>query len=103
MPSCDELSATKLAEDLARQVRPGDWILLEGPMGSGKSTFARALLNGFGFGLHPEGSPTFALAHQYEQKGLPTVIHMDLYRLESERERLLQNVSSLFIESSRLI
>ncbi|MBU6376761.1 MAG: tRNA (adenosine(37)-N6)-threonylcarbamoyltransferase complex ATPase subunit type 1 TsaE, partial [Bdellovibrionales bacterium] len=96
--NCDERSATELAKDLAQQIRRGDWILLEGPMGSGKSTFARALLKGFGFGLHPEGSPTFALAHEYEQAGLPTVIHIDLYRLESERDLEAAGIHSFFWE-----
>lgn len=54
-------------------------------MGAGKSTFARALLNALGVVQPPEGSPTFAIAHEYASpRG--GVVHVDLYRLRSEDE-----------------
>lgn len=54
-------------------------------MGAGKTTFARALLAGLGVEQPPEGSPSFAIAHEYRSpKG--EVIHMDFYRLRSEAE-----------------
>jgi tRNA threonylcarbamoyl adenosine modification protein YjeE len=54
-------------------------------MGAGKTTFARALLAGLGVHQPPEGSPTFAIAHEYTSpKG--GVVHIDYYRLKSETE-----------------
>ena len=54
-------------------------------MGVGKSTFARALLLALGVHQPPEGSPTFAIAHEYEApRG--GVVHIDFYRIRSEGE-----------------
>ena len=58
-------------------------------MGAGKSTFARALLDALGLARPPEGSPTFAIAHEYPRlgtRGLGAVVHIDFYRLKSEAE-----------------
>jgi tRNA threonylcarbamoyladenosine biosynthesis protein TsaE len=57
---------------------------LRGELGSGKTTWARALLRGLGFtGRVP--SPTYTLLEQYSLGALH-VIHVDLYRLKSEDE-----------------
>ncbi|MGZ3686854.1 MAG: tRNA (adenosine(37)-N6)-threonylcarbamoyltransferase complex ATPase subunit type 1 TsaE [Bdellovibrionota bacterium] len=79
----EELRAA--AAELARELAPGDRVLLEGVMGAGKTTFARALLSALGVHQPPEGSPTFAIAHEYEApRG--DVVHIDYYRLKSEAE-----------------
>jgi tRNA threonylcarbamoyladenosine biosynthesis protein TsaE len=54
-------------------------------MGVGKTTFARALLAGLGLNQPAEGSPTFAIAHEYDTPA-GSVVHMDFYRLKSEME-----------------
>jgi len=69
-------------------------------MGAGKSTFARALLSGLGFQLPPEGSPTFAIAHEYCEPGVPRTVHLDLYRLEDEQELEAAGITSMFWDSS---
>ena len=57
---------------------------LAGELGSGKTTWARAMLRGLGYrGRVP--SPTYTLLEHYEVGGL-TVIHLDLYRLASDAE-----------------
>lgn len=61
-------------------------MVLEGPMGAGKSTFASAVLEGLGADRPPEGSPTFPIVHRYPLRGGGEVIHVDLYRLKSEAE-----------------
>lgn len=54
-------------------------------MGAGKSTFARFLIEALGADRPSEGSPTFALAHEYRSpRG--EIIHLDLYRLRAESE-----------------
>lgn len=55
-------------------------------MGAGKSTFARALLGALGVDRGGEGSPTFAIAHEYRTPGHGIVLHADFYRLKSEEE-----------------
>jgi tRNA threonylcarbamoyladenosine biosynthesis protein TsaE len=57
---------------------------LRGELGSGKTTWARALLRGLGHtGRVP--SPTYTLLEQYTV-GTLQIVHLDLYRLRSEDE-----------------
>ena len=59
-------------------------IWLEGPLGAGKTTFARALLAARGANL-PATSPTFNLAHHHEgPRG--AAYHVDCYRLRDAEE-----------------
>lgn len=68
-----------LARDLAADLVPGDVLLLEGDLGAGKTTFARALCGALGVD-GPVTSPTFGVAHRY---GSPAgrIAHLDLHRL----------------------
>ncbi len=78
-----DLAATKaFAVAVAALLRPGDALLLEGPLGAGKTEFARALLRALTAdpGLEVP-SPSFALVQSYETPIGP-VHHFDLWRLE---------------------
>jgi tRNA threonylcarbamoyl adenosine modification protein YjeE len=81
--SLPDLDAThRLAQALASLARPGDAILLEGPLGAGKSEFARAFLRAAaGDEALEVPSPTFTLVQSYETR-LGVVHHFDLWRLE---------------------
>ena len=77
-----DLAATEaLAARLAARLRRGDVVLLAGPLGAGKTAFARALLRQLTGDLALDvPSPTFTLVQQYETpRGL--VHHFDLWRL----------------------
>ena len=70
-------------ERLAPLLRPGDLIILNGPLGAGKT----ALVQGIGAGLRVEGtvtSPTFVIAREHRPlpggAGVP-LVHVDAYRL----------------------
>ena len=72
------------AADLAGALPSGSVIWLEGPLGAGKTTFARALLAARGATL-PATSPTFNLAHHHEgPRG--AAYHVDCYRLRDPEE-----------------
>ena len=71
-------------------------------MGAGKTTFARALLLALGVKQPPEGSPTFAIAHEYNGR-FCDVIHIDLYRLKSEAEVDDAGVPGYFWESEAIV
>jgi len=72
-----------LAEEFAAEVRPGDWVGLIGPLGAGKSVWARALGRGLGVTDHIV-SPTFSLVNVY--RGHVRFCHIDLYRVRSAEE-----------------
>jgi tRNA threonylcarbamoyl adenosine modification protein YjeE len=81
----DEAATQRLGEDLAMAVRPGDVLALQGDLGAGKSTLARALIRALADDTTLEvPSPTFTLVQSYETR-FP-VHHFDLYRLGSEDE-----------------
>ncbi len=77
-------------------------MLLRGPMGVGKSTFARALLIALKIEQPPEGSPSFAIVHEYHSPG-GGVAHMDLFRLQSEQEVEEAGLSSYLWERSLIV
>jgi tRNA threonylcarbamoyladenosine biosynthesis protein TsaE len=59
-------------------------VALSGELGTGKTTLARAICAGYRV-TEPVTSPTYALVHRYEAERSP-VYHVDLYRLEDERQ-----------------
>jgi tRNA threonylcarbamoyladenosine biosynthesis protein TsaE len=78
LPDADATEA--LGARLAALTQPGDVILLEGPIGAGKSCLARAFIRSR-LGREEEvPSPTFTLVQVYEADGVE-IWHADLYRL----------------------
>lgn len=79
----ENLAATEaLAGRLAALARPGDALLLEGPLGAGKSALARAFLRAAtGNPVLEVPSPTFTLVQSYDLPGGIGAHHFDLYRL----------------------
>jgi tRNA threonylcarbamoyladenosine biosynthesis protein TsaE len=72
-------------------------------MGAGKSTFARAVLDALGVDRASEGSPTFAIAHEYRTESGEVVVHADGYRLRSEAELEATGLLEALWEPQRLI
>ena len=73
-------------ERLGRMLRPGDLVVLTGPLGAGKTTLTRGIASGLGV-RGPVQSPTFVLARTHPSLvGGPPLVHVDAYRLGSARE-----------------
>ena len=75
-----ETETEVLGRRLAGLARPGDVILLEGPIGAGKSSLARAFIRARLGPGEEVPSPTFTLVQVYDDHGTE-IWHADLYRL----------------------
>jgi tRNA threonylcarbamoyladenosine biosynthesis protein TsaE len=74
-PEETEAIAARLAQELVL----GDVVVVEGELGSGKTTFVRGAARALGV-QRPVTSPTYTIGHRY--KGRVDVSHLDLYRFE---------------------
>ena len=81
----DEAATSTLGAALARAIRVGEAICLNGPLGAGKSTLARALVRALTRPDEEVPSPTFTLIQTYEGQDFP-IAHFDLYRLSDPDE-----------------
>lgn len=72
-----------LGAALAALLRPGDLVVLSGPLGAGKTAFTQGI--GAGLGVSGVTSPTFVIAREHHGGRLP-LVHVDAYRLGSALE-----------------
>jgi tRNA threonylcarbamoyladenosine biosynthesis protein TsaE len=81
--TASEEETISLGEKLALRLPSKAIVLLIGNLGAGKTTLAKGIAKGLG-AAEPEqvSSPTFTLIHEYS----PSCYHIDLYRLDQERE-----------------
>ena len=94
-PDLTEDDIGRLAAEVAFFLQPGDILGLEGDLGAGKSTFARALIRALSSDPDLEvPSPTFTLMQSYETPRFD-IAHFDLYRLTDPGE-----LDELGLESS---
>ena len=101
----------QLGRKFAQGLNPKSIILLQGPIGAGKTSFVQGIAEGLCI-QEDITSPTFALSHHYNSGKIP-LIHIDLYRIEdilmakeffiSEEEEAIQNKAIMVIEWSELI
>lgn len=81
-----EAQTTHFAAGLVDKLKTGDILLLRGPLGSGKSVFARSLIRALTSEPAMEvPSPTFTLVQTYDTPKGP-LWHFDLYRLKDPDE-----------------
>ncbi len=73
-------------ERIGRMLRPGDLVVLTGPLGAGKTTLTRGIAAGLGV-RGPVQSPTFVIARTHPSLvGGAPLVHVDAYRLGSAVE-----------------
>ena len=68
-------------ERLARELQAGELVVLDGPLGAGKTVLVRGIATGLGI-TGPITSPTFVIAREHAAgtRGIP-LVHVDAYRL----------------------
>jgi tRNA threonylcarbamoyl adenosine modification protein YjeE len=75
-----------LGERMGGMLRPGDLVVLTGPLGAGKTTLTRGIAAGLGV-RGPVQSPTFVIARTHPSLvGGAPLVHVDAYRLGSAAE-----------------
>ncbi len=90
----DEDATDRLGGWLARHMRGGETLLLDGPIGAGKSHLARALIRARLGRMEEVPSPTFTLVQVYEAD--VEIWHADLYRLTHPDEVLELGLDDAF-------
>jgi len=80
----NENDTIELGEKIAKLLKPGDIIALEGELGTGKTVFVKGVARGLQIPEHVT-SPTFNIVHSYEGNGM-TLHHFDVYRVNDEEE-----------------
>jgi tRNA threonylcarbamoyladenosine biosynthesis protein TsaE len=96
-----------IAETIAELLSAPRLIVLRGELGAGKTTLVKGWVNALGAG-EPEDvtSPTFTLVHEYQglHFGKPVKLyHLDLYRLETERELATLGLEEMTSEPDALV
>ncbi|MEY5030374.1 MAG: hypothetical protein RLZZ334_321 [Actinomycetota bacterium] len=87
----------QLGLQLAAQLRAGDLVLVNGPLGAGKTVLAQGV--GAGLGITGITSPTFVISRVH--KGTTPFIHVDAYRLvDSENPNLYLDDLDLDVANS---
>ena len=74
-----------LGEMITELLRTPMLVVLRGDLGMGKTTLVRGMAAALGASAEDVTSPTFTLVHEYKGR-TKRLIHLDLYRLEDERE-----------------
>lgn len=108
LENIDEAHLKLLAQKIADQINGQEVILLDGELGSGKTTFCRFLVTALGG--NEVASPTYSLHNRYIVDKKMTIDHFDLYRIESDHDlettgffELLYTANLMIIEwSSKL-
>lgn len=89
-----------LARDLLEQLPAGSLLLLDGPMGAGKTTLVQALAAALGSEASVS-SPTYTLIHEYPT-GSGTLVHIDAWRLPNAAD-LIDSGLDDYLDIARLV
>jgi tRNA threonylcarbamoyladenosine biosynthesis protein TsaE len=94
---------TDLGRRLAAELRPPKLVVLRGELGAGKTTLIKGIAEGFRAASQDTvTSPTFTLIHEYRGPEV-NVYHVDLYRVDTQRELDTLGIDDLFDETSLIL
>jgi tRNA threonylcarbamoyladenosine biosynthesis protein TsaE len=92
-----------LGRELASLLTPPKVVVLRGDLGAGKTTLVKGIAEGFIAASHDDvTSPTFTLIHEYRGPAA-TLYHIDLYRIDTQRELETLGLDDLRNENSVLL
>ena len=92
-----------LGRELAATLKDARMVILKGDLGAGKTTLVKGIAEGLQAASQEDvTSPTFTLIHEFH--GLEVnLYHVDLYRIETERELATLGLDELFAEAGNLV
>lgn len=94
---------TELGRGLAAELSPPKLVVLSGDLGAGKTTLVKGIAEGFCAASQENvTSPTFTLIHEYRGPSV-NVYHIDLYRIDTQRELDTLALDDLIDEKSVLL
>src|SRR5882757_7444988 len=94
---------TDLGRRLAAELKSGSVVLLRGDLGAGKTTLVKGIAEGFSAASAEDvTSPTFTLIHEYRGPRV-SLFHIDLYRIDTQRELDTLALDDLMGEDSILL
>src|SRR5207248_7195797 len=92
-----------LGRELASQLEPPKIVILRGDLGAGKTTMVKGIAEAFHAASQDDvTSPTFTLIHEYRGPEV-SVYHIDLYRLETQRELETLGLDELIVDERNLV
>lgn len=92
-----------MGRTLAAKILPPKLVLLRGNLGAGKTTLVKGIAAGFEAASEDEvTSPTFTLIHEYKGP-TATLYHIDLYRVDTQRELETLGLDDLMTDNSILL
>ena len=92
-----------LGRELASVLAPPKIVVLRGDLGAGKTTLVKGIAEGFKAAREEEvTSPTFTLIHEYRGPSA-NVYHIDLYRIDTQRELEILGLDDLMSDNSVLL
>jgi len=92
-----------LGRELAPKLRELRIVILHGDLGAGKTTLVKGIAEGLQAASQEDvTSPTFTLIHEYRGPKV-ALYHVDLYRIETERELATLGLDELFAEEGNLV
>jgi tRNA threonylcarbamoyladenosine biosynthesis protein TsaE len=99
--SADETIA--LGREIAPMIRDARIVLLRGDLGAGKTTLVKGIAEAFNAAAQEDvTSPTFTLVHEYRGPER-TLYHIDLYRIDTERELYTLGLDDLIAEEGNIL
>ena len=92
-----------IAQTIAEMLSAPRVVVLRGDLGAGKTTLVKGWVAALKAGSEDEvTSPTFTLVHEYTGPKVK-VYHLDLYRLETDRELATLGIEEMAAESDALV
>ena len=102
-----DADTVELGRKLAELLKPPQLLILEGDLGTGKTTLVKGIAQALDAADPDEvTSPTFTLLHEYEgtREGRPVKLyHLDVYRLEGERQLDTLGLEDMLTENALVL